>query len=323
MDDVRTRTSSRGLIAAGLAATTMTVLWMVTSSNRPSADFVRSAEALALDNAHTMTRPTAAADSRRPEPTASPEPLSEAEQVAIAGSVERAVHSVSPGTDVGLAVYDRLSGTYVARVNADQGFYTASVVKLLLATDILREAGWRVPGGEQRAELLAMLRQSADWVAASVWADGGGPVMIPRTAELMGLSGTSPPAVWDQWEMTSMAPLDVVRTYEYLLERMPGPASAFVLDGLRTATALGADGFDQTFGLPKALPGTTRAIKQGWMEIDSGFVLNSTGLVGDGDRYVVALMTLQPHDAGFDRGREAVTAGASALEESLSRELAE
>lgn len=310
MDGVRRRAVVLSLVTAGLVAAVVT-----SSLDRPapSADLPRTETGTAAPSSTTRVTPATTA-------TPAPSPLPEAERAALATAVTNAVGDIAPGTELGLAVYDRLTESYVARVNADRPFYTASVVKLLIVTDRLRESGWRLPDGELRTQIVAMLRESTDWIAQTLWDDGGGPAIDTRMAEHMGLSQTHPPNDADQWELTRMSARDVVTVYRYLLDRMPSPANAFVLDALRTATPEGADGFDQTFGLRSAFPEATRAIKQGWMRVDAGLVLNTTGLVGDGDRYVVVLLALLPHGTGFDDGRKAVTAGVAALDRAMTAE---
>jgi hypothetical protein len=235
------------------------------------------------------------------------------EQAALAGAVSAAVNDVVPGTEVGLVVYDRLTEVVLTSVQVDRQFYTASVVKLLIAIHVLREAGWQVPTGSGREELVAMLSRSADGVASRLWGAYGGPVIVTEVAALVGLSGTSPPRSPGRWELTRMSPRDVVGVYEYIDNEMPRETREFVLTALAGASNRAADGFDQFFGIPRALPDTEWAIKQGWMQIDNGLVLNTTGIIGLDRRYVVALLTRQPRGTRFEDGYAAVTALAPTL----------
>jgi hypothetical protein len=79
------------------------------------------------------------------------------------------------------------------------------------------------------------------------------------------------------------------------------------------------DGFPQYFGIPDGLPTTaTWSIKQGWMILNSAVVLNTTGVVGTDNRYVVVLLTSQSAYTSYATGRNAVTAGITALAPSLT-----
>lgn len=253
-------------------------------------------------------------------PPAPPPPtvMSPAEQAALAETVSIAVNDVVPGAEIGLLVYDRHTNTIITSAHPDEQFYTASVVKLPIVISVLHDAGWKLPTGSDRADLVAMLSRSADWVAATVWQDHGGPAIIERVTALAGLTHTSPPRNPHQWEMTRTSPRDVLAVYEYINNEIPPHAREFILTALTGSTGLAADGFDQFFGIPGALPGTPWAIKQGWMRINNGLVLNTTGLVGTDRRYVVVLLTQQPGGTTFEGARAAVTAGITALAPTLT-----
>ncbi|MQA62474.1 MAG: hypothetical protein GEU86_13480 [Actinophytocola sp.] len=102
---------------------------------------------------------------------------------------------------------------------------------------------------------------------------------------------------------------------------MPPSAGEFLRDALAAAPARAADGFHQHFGIPDGMPDAERAIKQGWMRVNKGLVLNTTGFVGQEQRYVVVLLTEQPVDADFDTGQKAVTAGIEALAPVLATDM--
>lgn len=252
------------------------------------------------------------------EPFSVPALASPDEQAALAEAVTTAVNDAVPGTQIGLAVYDQLTEETLTSVNADQQFYTASVVKLLIAIQVLRDAGWKVPTGSEREGLVAMLSRSADGVASTLWRAHGGPAITGEVTALAGLADTIPPRNPDQWESTRMSPRDVLSVYKYIDNELPPDAREFVLTALADATDPAADGFDQFFGIPDALPDTEWATKQGWMRITDGLVLNTTGIVGSDRRYVVALLTRHPGGIGFGDARAAVTAGIAALAPTLT-----
>lgn len=298
------------LVAAGLIAAVLSVSFTAPpeQSTEPATHATESLTAAASPPSLLPSSP----------PPDEPVPVSAAEQAALAEAVSRAVNEVVPGTEVGLAVHDQLTGKMLTSVHADEQFYTASVVKLLIGIQVLRQANWEVPTGTDRDELAAMLSGSSDWVAAALWGAHGGPAITTEVTALVGLDGTSPPRNPQQWEMTRMSPRDVLRVYQYIDNEMPQQAREFVLTALATAPALATDGFDQFFGIPGALPDTGWAIKQGWMRIDNGLVLNTTGIVGSDRRYLVALLTRQPGGTSFEDGRAAVTAGIAALTPALN-----
>lgn len=227
----------------------------------------------------------------------------------VASNVAAAVTSASPGTTTGFVVYDRESSRELASLEADRQFYTASVVKLLIAIDEVhdeRTDTWALPD----AELTNMLAGSNDAIASAFWERNGGTAIVSRTAALVGLSNTTPPTDPTQWGMAKTSASDVLATYEYLEDVVPDEVAAPLLAAMGNARNPADDGWDQYFGIPDGLPGMAWQIKQGWMVLRNALVLNTTGVVGG--RFVVVLLTQQPLVSSA-KGRAAVTAGVKTL----------
>ncbi|MEU0792939.1 hypothetical protein ABZ342_22935 [Amycolatopsis sp. NPDC005961] len=236
---------------------------------------------------------------------------------SVAREVSDAVTAASRGTGVGFVLYDRESGKELASLDADRPYYTASVVKLLIAIDEVRsDGGWALPDADAVEDLTDMLEGSNDAIASAFWEQNGGNAIVTRTAALIGLSHTTPPADPTQWGMAKTTASDVVATYEYLLDEVPDDVAAPLLAALGDARNPADDGWDQYFGIPDGLPGRSWQIKQGWMILRNALVLNTTGVVGG--RYVVVLMTQQP-PVSSAKGRAAVTAGIRTLAPLLTR----
>lgn len=270
----------------------------------------RAADVAPPDTSSALVATTTPTDTNSvPAATTAPAP----QPAELGRAAFEAVGAVVEGTTIGLAVYDRRAGTFLATRNAEQQFYAASVVKLLIAVDVLQQAGPELPPERIREQLAAMLSLSNDGVATALWHANGGPEIDRRMIELIGLSHTAPPRQPEEWELTRMSALDVVTTYEFIENDLPGSGGGLVEAALMAATNQAADGFDQFFGIPRALPGAESAIKQGWMRVRRGVVLHTTGVVGPDARYVVALLTELPVGTDFETGRDAVTTGVSAI----------
>ncbi|MFJ9363490.1 hypothetical protein ACIRRA_03590 [Nocardia sp. NPDC101769] len=230
--------------------------------------------------------------------------------------MQSAIQDASPGTEVGIEVVDTTTGAVIADLNADQQFYTASVVKLLIALDELKSQGWK-PDSDTAGQLDRMLSASDDDIADRLWGRNGGNAIVSRMAELIGLNGTRPPSDPTEWGETLTTPNDVVAIYHYITATVPEPASDVILNALRNTSRIAADGTDQNFGIPDGLPGTTTAIKQGWMILDTSTTMNTTGLVGSAPgqplRYIVVVLTSQPAGVSWTAGGAALTAGVGVL----------
>lgn len=234
-----------------------------------------------------------------------------------------------------LAVFDRESGAFTERVEADRRFRSASVVKLLLALDLLWEGGPRheVPAAD-RDRLEQMLRGSDDAAASHYWAQRGGSEILGRMVPRLGLTGTEPPPASHPgyWGYTAITAADTVRIYRYLLDEAPAPVRDFVMGRLREATRGANDGYDQYFGIASAFE-RPWSLKQGWSGFGSGGctaadreasgrsgvdlvggALHTTGTVGAGDRSIVAVLTLHPEGTPYDTAYARVTRLVGALD---------
>ncbi|MCP3799104.1 class A beta-lactamase-related serine hydrolase [Allokutzneria sp. A3M-2-11 16] len=223
---------------------------------------------------------------------------------------------IPPGVTTGFAVYDRNTGQMTAQHQATMRFRSASIVKILIALDYLNGRGVGTPVPDIDLALLEpMLRSSDDTAASILWDRNGYNSIVQRMVALIGLTETQPPADPNWWGRTAVSASDVVKIYRYLLERAPQQFRDFVLGNLRKATQCATDERDQYFGIPRALP-RPWAVKQGWSgypdplrgekcvvtgegvgadEIDlRSPALHTSGLVGEGDRKIVVVLTLHP-----------------------------
>ena len=259
-----------------------------------------------------LTPRTTASPAPKPKPKPKPEPEPGGSASGVdQSSLAAAARDIEPNTTLSAVVFDRVSGAPRLSVDGDRQFRSASLVKLMIAIDVL----YRGASEQDREALSTMLMVSDDDIASSFWVKGG-PGLIPRVVELVGLEGTEPPELAGRWGEVKVTANDMVRVYRYVLGRMPAEDRALVVDALAQAPEYAADDFDQYFGIPDGLDAQW-AIKQGWGNNDHAMVLHSTGLVGEKWRYIVVLLTEHPLGSGWRTSAESVTAAAAALNGTL------
>ncbi|MEV7011442.1 hypothetical protein [Streptosporangium sp. NPDC051022] len=170
---------------------------------------------------------------------------------------------VPAGVKAGYVVLDRQTGRITSQRDAHRRFRSASVVKIMIAIDYL-ESHPSVPR-DDLALLGKMLRVSDDDAATSFWTRGGRGRIVERTVRRLRLTDTAPPPADKPgfWGYTSISAADIALTYRYLLDRASPRVRDLVLGHLRNAGQCGSDGFDQFFGIPRAVP-RPWAVKQGW-----------------------------------------------------------
>lgn len=230
-------------------------------------------------------------------PAAPPRPLVNLDVLAA----EAIADAQQRGADISFEFLDRQTGQ-VVRGGDGAAFPLASVAKLFIADDLLMQAAQqRVPlSPDDRRGLDAMLRSSDDFAANTFWFRNGGNAIVSRVVARYGLSSTTPPYDGNWW--TTMSTVgDLVRYYDKLLDGsggLPRQQATAIISDLAASTPLGIDGYPQRFGIPDGLFAERVAVKQGWMCCWNGpnWLHMSTGIVGPGDRYVIAIGSMQPVD---------------------------
>ncbi|MGQ0838004.1 hypothetical protein [Actinokineospora sp.] len=248
----------------------------------------------------------------RPVPVEPPAPPVGKDGSGQPATLTAAVRAVQQSATVGVLVLDRDTGTEIVAEGADRQFRSASLVKLLIAIDVLRTGA----DTETRARIRTMLTLSDDAIASNLWVRAGGSALVTRTAGALGLSGTRPPATPGRWGDVLLTARDMGRVYTHVLTDLPAADRTLIVNALADAPRHAADGFDQHFGIPDGLSGQW-AVKQGWSDCPTDIVLHSTGLVGPHWRYVVVLLTEHPVSVRWRTAAQSVTAGAQALNGAL------
>lgn len=244
-------------------------------------------------------------------------PAGSAEDAKAVAEARKALLSNGNDPRLGIEVVDLDACEVKLSWKADQPQPTASVVKLLIALDLLDSSG--VPSGSEAMAVRTMLAASDDRIASRLWEQRGGPAIVRRQAGKLGLAHTSPPTDTGQWGSTEMAPADVITVYRHITAELPTEQRAFLTEAMENAPRSAADGFDQHFGIPRAFPGTEWAVKQGWGSSDGRRVLNTTGLVRTASRtFAVAVMGSWNETVGWAAATMAITAATGALKGSLT-----
>jgi hypothetical protein len=330
-----TRLNSPGrLLALGAAVMTAgLVVSMVLASRSSGTDRgqvavapsapTTSASPMAAPTRKAVARVTAPASTARPPtatPTPTPAPTSEpftgdaAVQAGIA-AVDRLDARLPASVEVGVAVQDRVTGKLVVGKYGGQQFYSASVAKLFLITELLheKEAGEIQLTATDSYLMKRALSASDDAAMDSLWETFNGPQTLSELIESLRLTQTTAPTDTGEWGETLTTASDVIAVYDNVLDRLTAADRDFVVGALGAATDSGADGFDQAFGLLVPPRRADVKAKQGWMSYQSKYTLDTTGLLGSDNRYVVALLTTQSAAAGWDSARTVDNEATAAL----------
>lgn len=221
----------------------------------------------------------------------------------------------SAAAEYGVAVLDRHTGKLSLGDEGAIAFYSASVVKLFTVVDILHrtEVGQVTLTAAQRTDIQRALTVSDDRAMDALWKAFGGSSTVTELIGLAGLKDTQAPVPPGEWGLTKVSPRDVVAVYEYALTKLNSKDRSTVLGDLAAAQNVGADGFDQAFGLLQSPRPGGVAAKQGWMTDGPSLYLHSTGVLGPGHRYVIAVLSKQAVGTGYPAGRANVSSATKRL----------
>ncbi|MFI1917647.1 tat pathway signal sequence [Nocardia sp. NPDC020380] len=224
-----------------------------------------------------------------------------------------------PGV-TGYVVRDRVTGGMYRNANADTTFWTASTIKLAIAEDLLNRArvGAIQLGPDDRALMESMLATSNDDAADALWNKYSG---IDRMAfenafHANGMTGLTPyppttsveqMKLFPDWGFQKCAPADLDRLMDNVLNRMHPDDKAYLLDRMRKVDT------NQHWGVWGAGASMSPGLKNGWSDEQGGWVVNSVGFAGPGERYTLAIMTDQGPNGSYTDGEETTTKVAQML----------
>lgn len=212
-----------------------------------------------------------------------------------------------PG-QVGIIVRDRSTGLVWRAGQTGHPAWTASTIKLAIATDLLERAhaGTISLSAGDRTEMTAMLRRSDNDATDALWNSYGADAMTGRFRTAYGMTGLVRVA-GDQagWRSYKCRGEDLLALMSYVLDRLDGTDRAFLVGALRTVAA------NQHWGVWAAGSALAPGNKDGWAaKPDSGgthWVTHSVGFAGPGQRYVVVVTTSLPPGFPMAYGIHAVS----------------
>ena len=212
----------------------------------------------------------------------------------------------------GVVLRDRATGAVWRSRYASTQVYLASTSKLAMAVTLLRQnqAGVIHLTSDDWATLHQMLHVSSDSAADDLWFKFGAPLYtgyFPRiglaAAHYLPQAGVRG-AYWG--EMTCPA-TGLSRLIGYVLDDLPAPLRGYLVNQLRHVAA------DQHFGVWGAGPRNQPGNKDGWSVEKPGWIIDSVGFAGPGERYTLAMMNSLRGEGGYRAGTDTVTQVAALL----------
>nr|WP_231514709.1 serine hydrolase [Mycobacterium sp. URHB0044] len=208
-----------------------------------------------------------------------------------------------PGT-VGYVLRDRKTGATYRNSHAGELVWTASTIKLAMVVDLLtrQRAGTVSLSADDRSLMAAMLHSSDDDAADALWARYGGRDHQAFNADFprYGMTDLTPQRgfsnIFPYWGFQKSTANDLDRLINYVLTALDPSDTAAIVDALQHVAP------NQQWGVWGAGPAMTPGNKDGWSLEQGGWVVNSVGFAGGGQRYTLAVMNSLGGAGGYDDG---------------------
>ncbi|MFP5020772.1 serine hydrolase [Pseudonocardia phyllosphaerae] len=204
-----------------------------------------------------------------------------------------------------VSLTDRVTGATWTTGDVDRPGWTASTIKLAIATD-LRERGGLTAA--DRSDMDAMLHSSDNSATDRLWKRHGGDEMLARFRDRYGMRTVEfQPGFTTStyWGYVKCSTADLAAMTRYVLEKTSPADRAYL-----TAAMRGVAG-NQQWGVWSAGPQQRPGTKNGWsQERDSWgehWVTASVGFAGPGERYVVAVTDQQAAPGSLEGGVHTVS----------------
>ncbi|MDG3010598.1 serine hydrolase [Rhodococcus sp. D2-41] len=208
-----------------------------------------------------------------------------------------------PGT-VGFVLRDRTTGAVYRNAYADTMVWTASTIKLAMVVDLFirdRDGAITLTDAD-RTLIQRMLHSSDDDAADTLWFRyaGADHMTFNRDFVRYGMTDLQPERGFTRyfpyWGFQKCTPNDLDRLIQYVLTDLPATDRDYIVRELQHVAP------DQQWGVWGAGPAEQPGNKDGWSLEQGGWVINSVGFVGPGQRYTLAMMNSLNGQGGYDDG---------------------
>lgn len=213
-----------------------------------------------------------------------------------------------PGV-VGYVLRDRTTGLAHRNTAAGTLIWTASTIKLAMVVDLLTRAtaGQITLTPQDRQLMVDMMKSSDSDAADTLWQRFSGPdhTAFNRNFPSYGLTGLRPQPgfgdIYPYWGFQKATADDLDRLMNHTLTRLPTAQSTAIVAEMQTVAA------NQQWGVFGAGPNMAPGNKNGWSTEEGGWVVNSVGFAGPGQRYTLAIMNSLEGEGGYDDGVQTTT----------------
>ena len=213
-----------------------------------------------------------------------------------------------PGA-VGYVLRDRRTGAVYRNSHAGDMVWTASTIKLGMVVDLFARQQARLLQltDADIALMTAMLHSSDNDAADTLWTRYGGPDHTAYNNDFphFGMTRVAPQPgfgkMFPYWGFQKSTTDDLDRMVNFMLTGLPANQTAWIVGQMQRVDPI------QQWGVWGAGPAMAPGNKNGWSDEQGGWVTNSVGFAGPGQRYTLAIMNALGGQGGCDDGQATTT----------------
>ncbi len=216
--------------------------------------------------------------------------------------------STRPGT-VGYVLRDRKTGAVYRNSHAGDMVWTASTIKLGIVVDLFarQSAGLLRLTDNDVALMGKMLHTSDNDAADTLWTRYGGPdhTIFNNDFPHFGMTRVQPQRgfgdMFPYWGFQKSTTDDLDQMVNYMLTRLRPNETAWIVSAMQNVDPI------QQWGVWGAGPNMAPGNKDGWSDEQGGWVTNTVGFAGPGQRFTLAVMNALNGAGGNADGQATTT----------------
>lgn len=216
--------------------------------------------------------------------------------------------STRPGT-VGYVLRDRKTGAVYRNSHAGDMVWTASTIKLGIVVDLFarQSAGLLRLTDNDIALMGKMLHTSDNDAADTLWTRYSGPdhTIFNNDFPHFGMTRVQPQRgfgdMFPYWGFQKSTTDDLDQMVNYMLTRLRPNETAWIVSAMQNVDPI------QQWGVWGAGPNMTPGNKDGWSDEQGGWVTNTVGFAGPGQRFTLAVMNALNGAGGNADGQATTT----------------
>ncbi|OKH81493.1 hypothetical protein EB75_16530 [Mycobacterium sp. ST-F2] len=213
-----------------------------------------------------------------------------------------------PGT-VGYVLRDRRTGAVYRNSHAGDMVWTASTIKLGMVVDLFarQSAGLLRLTDNDIALMGKMLHTSDNDAADTLWTRYGGPdhTIFNNDFPHFGMTRVQPQRgfgdMFPYWGFQKSTTDDLDQMVNYMLTKLRPNETAWIVDAMQHVDPI------QQWGVWGAGPNMAPGNKDGWSDEQGGWVTNTVGFAGPGQRFTLAVMNALNGAGGNADGQATTT----------------